>query len=197
MHDYSKKSDAEVVALTLEDQEVFLYLMERYEAKLFRYIRRFMYFGKETAEDILQEVFIKVYKNLNNFDPDLNFSSWVYRIAHNETINYLKKNEKHKTIPLETDDEEVVNLIDILESDIDVVRDVKQQELQDKVRKILQMLSPAFREILVLRYLDEKGYKEISDILKKPMGTVATLVNRAKKQFKQIAEKNNLIYSLP
>ncbi|MBU0577945.1 RNA polymerase sigma factor [Patescibacteria group bacterium] len=194
MQDYSKKTDAELVSLTLKDQEVFLYLMERYEKKLFRYIRHFSGVNRETAEDILQEVFIKIYKNLNDFDLDLGFSSWVYRITHNETINQIKKINRHKTLPIETDDDDVKSLIDILESDVNIVKDIKKKDLQQKVRKVLSMLSPDFREILILRYLDEKDYKEISDILKKPMGTVATLINRAKAQFKQIAEKNNLIY---
>ncbi|MBU1935691.1 sigma-70 family RNA polymerase sigma factor, partial [Patescibacteria group bacterium] len=101
---------------------------------------------------------------------------------------------RHKTLPIETDDDDVKSLIDILESDVNIVKDIKKKDLQQKVRKVLSMLSPDFREILILRYLDEKDYKEISDILKKPMGTVATLINRAKAQFKQIAEKNNLIY---
>ena len=196
MLDYTSKTDSELVSLTLVDQEVFLYLMERYEESLLRYIRRFSGVSKENAEDILQEVFIKVYRNLNDFDQDLSFSSWIYRIAHNETINQLKKINKEKTIPLETDDEGVVSLIDILENDVDIAKEVEKKDLQQKVQKILLMLSPAFREILILKFIEDKSYEEISDILEKPIGTVGTLINRAKIQFKQIAEKNNLIYSL-
>ena len=195
MQDFTSKSDAEIVKLTLRDQEMFLHLMQRYEGKLSRYIRRFAYVDTQTVEDILQEVFIKIYKNLNDFDLDLSFSSWAYRITHNEAINYLKKLDRQKSIPLESDDEDVVSLIRILESDVDIVKELSKKELQKKVQEVLSMLSPDFREILILKFLEEKEYKEISDILKKPMGTVATLINRAKAQFKQIAERNNLTYS--
>ncbi len=195
MQDYSSKTDAEIVKLTLKDQEVFLHLVQRYEGKLSRYIRRIAFVDAQTVEDILQEVFIKIYKNLNDFDPDLSFSSWAYRITHNEAINYLKKMDRQKSIPLESDDEDVVSLIDILESDVDIVKELSKKELQKKVQEVLSMLSPDFREILILKFLEEKEYKEISDILKKPMGTIATLINRAKAQFKQIAERNNLTYS--
>lgn len=196
MLDYSSKSDAEIVKLTLDDHDMFLHLMNRYEAKLSRYIRRFAFVDTQTVEDIIQEVFIKIYKNLNDFDPDLSFSSWAYRITHNEAVNYLKKMNKQKTVPLESDDDEFMSLVNILESDVDIVKELSKKELQKKVQKILSMLSPDFREILILKFLEEKEYKEISDIIKKPMGTVATLINRAKAQFKQISERNNLTYSL-
>ena len=91
MVDHKTKTDAELVALTLKDQEVFLHLVNRYQDKLFRYIRRITGVSMECAEDILQEAFIKIYRNLNDFDPDLSFSSWVYRITHNEALNHLKK----------------------------------------------------------------------------------------------------------
>jgi RNA polymerase sigma-70 factor, ECF subfamily len=194
MIDYKTKTDAELVALTLNDQEVFLHLVNRYEAKLLRYIRRITGLSMECAEDILQEAFIKIYRNLNDFDKDLSFSSWVYRITHNEAVNHLKKANNQKTVSLETDDKDALSLIDVLQAETNIPKELDKKEMQKKVRKIVSMLSPDFREILILRYLEEKDYKEISDILKKPMGTVATLVNRAKAQFKQIAEKNNLIY---
>ncbi len=194
MTDYKTKTDAELVALTLQDREIFSYLVNRYEAKLFRYIRRFTGVSIECAEDILQEAFIKIYRNLNDFDTDLSFSSWVYRIAHNEAINHLKKANGHLTVPLETDDKDALSLINILESETDIPKELDKKDLRKKVQKVVSMLSPDFREMLILRYLEEKDYKEISDILKKPMGTVATLINRAKVQFKQIAEKNNLTH---
>jgi RNA polymerase sigma-70 factor, ECF subfamily len=194
MVDYKTKTDAELVALTLKDQEVFSHLVNKYEDRLFRYIRRFTGVSIECAEDILQEAFIKIYRNLNDFDPDLSFSSWVYRITHNEAINHLKKANNQITIPLETDDKDSLDLINILESETNIPKELDKKELQKKVQKVVSMLSPDFRDVLILRYLEEKDYKEISDILKKPMGTVATLINRAKAQFKQIAEKNDLIY---
>ncbi len=192
MTDPKEKTDSELVALTLKDQDNFEFLVDRYEKKLFRFVKRFMGFDNETVEDILQEVFIKIYVNLNDYDSDFSFSSWAYRIAHNETINHLRKNEKIKTVPLETDDEETGDLINILSSEINVAEDISKKDMNERVRKAIQMLPEKYREILLLRYIEDFDYKEISDVLKIPMGTVATQVNRAKEKFKEIAQKNHL-----
>lgn len=181
-------SDAQLVALALKEKDNFEKLIERYEAKLSRYVKRFTGLSNESTADILQEVFIKVYRNLNNFDQKLSFSSWIYRISHNEAINYLRKN-KNNEVSLETDDENVVNLIEFLADDTNVEAEAIKEETKRTVWKILMKLSPKYREILILKYIEDKEYKEISDILRKPMGTIATLLNRAKKHFKKTAQK--------
>lgn len=191
MSDYLEKTDAQLAVLALEDQEAFVPLVDRYEAKLLRYVRRFTGLGRECAEDVIQEVFIKIYRNLNSFDPKLSFSSWAYRVAHNEGVNYLRRHRGKETVTIETDDEDMGNLLNVLEADVNVMDEASRKEIQQKVREILLKLSPKYRDILVLRFLEEKDYNEISDILKKPQGTVATLLNRAKEHFKRCAQKNN------
>ena len=193
MDNFQNKTDSELVKLALLNQDVFLYLIQRYEQKLFRYIQRFAGLSKECAEDALQESFIKIYQNLNSFDSDLSFSSWVYRITHNETVTYLRKSKKIQTVPIEIDGDDEGSLIDVLQSDVDIEKEVTKNDISNQVRNAIDMLSPKYREILVLRYLEDMSYEEISDVLKMPVGTVGTLVNRAKAQFKQIAEKNKLI----
>ena len=192
MKNLKNKTDAELVVLTLENEDNFLYLIDRYEKKLLRYIIRMTALPYEDAEDILQEVFLKIYKNLNDFDLGLSFSSWAYRITHNEAINHAKKIRRHQTVALETDDDDAVSLINILRSDEDVHNDFVVKELGKNVRTILFALPEKYREVLVLRYLEDKDYNEISDILKKPMGTVATLINRAKAQFEMMAKRTNI-----
>ena len=88
---YDDKTDEELVKLALQKQEHFVYLINRYQHKLLRYIKRISNFSVEETEDILQEVFIKVYRNLEGFDQSLKFSSWIYRIAHNQTISHFRK----------------------------------------------------------------------------------------------------------
>jgi RNA polymerase sigma-70 factor, ECF subfamily len=185
------KNDNKLVKAALKNQEAFGELVDRYDAKLARYIRRFTGLSKECTEDILQEVFLKIYKNLNNFDQALKFSSWAYRIAHNEAINHLRKN-KTKTLSLETDEEDAVNLIEVLKSDTDIAKETSKKELQEKVQELLRSLPENYKEILILRFLEDLEYTEISDILKKPIGTIGTLINRAKAQFKQLAIKHQL-----
>jgi len=186
MQEISDKTDEELVVLTLKDQDNFLYLVRRYEPRLFRYVSRISNVSRDETEDILQDVFIKVYKNLNGFDPELKFSSWIYRITHNEVIsNYRKYKNKVKIMSFDKDTEFVKSLAD----EFDIEQDLNLVELKDKVLDILNRMSIKYRDVLVLRFLEGKSYREISDILKKPEGTVATLINRAKKEFLKILDK--------
>jgi RNA polymerase sigma-70 factor, ECF subfamily len=186
MQEISDKTDEEIVVLVLENQDNFLYLVRRYEPRLFRYVSRISNVSSDEAEDILQDVFIKVYKNLNGFDPDLKFSSWIYRITHNEVIsNYRKYKNKVKVVSFDKDTEFIKSLAD----EFDIEQDLNLAELKDKVLDILNKMSIKYRDVLVLRFLEGKSYREISDILKKPDGTVATLINRAKKEFLKILDK--------
>lgn len=178
-----KLSDEELVKLSLEDQENFLYLLNRYKNRLLAYIKRIANFSHEEAEDILQEVFIKIYRNLNGFDKNLKFSSWAYRIAHNEVINnYRKSKARPQNIYWDFDD----NILNNISSDFDINQQVDNQYLRERIIKILNEMDIKYREVLILKYIEGRDYREISDILKKPSGTVGTLINRAKKKFQAL-----------
>jgi len=175
-----EKTDNELVALTLADKGNFVYLLHRYEDKLKRYIHRISSFSQEETEDILQEVFLKVYKNLNGFDPDLKFSSWIYRITHNQVISQHRRNlARPKTVEID------VNIMNGLKAEFDLNQDIWDTDQREEINKIIWRLKPKHRDILILRFFEEKSYEEISDILEKPSGTVATLIHEAKKEFKQ------------
>jgi len=184
--DLQKMTDEQLVGETLKNTEAYAFLVERYEEKLLRYIMRISTNAKEDAEDVLQDVFLSAYKNLNDFDQDLKFSSWLYRIAHNKVISHFRKvTARPKTTTYEGDSQ----LLNILASEEDIARDLERKYTAGEVRGILDLLDKQYREVLVLKFLEEKDYKEISDILEKPMGTVATLISRAKKQFKEKSDK--------
>ena len=186
---YIEKSDSDLVKLALADQDFFGLIIKRYEHKLLTYIRRLTNVNYEEAEDILQNVFIKTYLNLNAFDPDLKFSSWIYRIAHNEVIsNYRKKKARPEGVPLETEN----NLINKLAADLDLETQMDNHCLREAINKVLAGLDEKYREILVLRFFEDKDYQEMSDILQKPMGTIASLVNRAKGKFKEEMQKQRI-----
>jgi len=188
LSDMENISDEEIVSLTLKNPDTYAFLVDRYEPKLTRYIMRISSSSKEDAEDILQDVFISAYKNLNDFDTDLKFSSWIYRITHNKVISHFRKiSARPKTTTYEGD----TQLLNILASDEDLNRDMEKKYTGEQVRSILQTMDERYREVLVLKFLEEKDYKEISDILEKPMGTVATLINRAKKKFKEASLADN------
>jgi len=186
-------SDEELVKKSLRNIDYFAYIYERYEKKLTRYILRISSFSLEEAEDILQEAFIKAWKNLNEFDGNLKFSSWIYRIVRNTTITEWKKSQsKGKDRKQNIDEELFLNLPSLL----NIEKEADQKFNKENIRKILQLMPEKYREVLILKFLEEKDYREISDILKKPSGTVATLINRAKKSFYEIAKEENISFVL-
>jgi RNA polymerase sigma-70 factor (ECF subfamily) len=186
-------TDEELAGSSIKSEEAFLCLIKRYEQPLFRYIRRITNVMEDEAEDLLQEIFIKVYRNLNGFDTTLKFSSWVYRIAHNEIISHYRKGRQSRlSIELDADDNEVRAITGLLTDTLSAESRYLDKEKAKTVRTALEKLPSKYRNILVLRYFEELDYNEISDILEKPPGSVATLINRAKSKFKKIAKQYQL-----
>ena len=191
MEDFASKSDQELVIMALNKADDFLYLMKRYEAKLLSYIRRLSNLPVEDAQDILQEVFIKVYKNLRGYDSGLKFSSWIYRITHNEVISRFRKNQaRPQTVSWDLDE----GLLNKLSTDMQIEKMIDQQFLQENFSVALNDLDDKYRQVLILKFYEDKDYTEISDILKKPSGTIATLINRGKKHLKDKLLNSNLKY---
>ena len=186
MNNYESFTDTELVKRSLEDKDFFKYIVERYQSKLSRYLHRLSALSREDTEDLLQNVFIKTYQNLNGFDEKLKFSSWIYRIAHNEAISFWRR-QKIRPQTLELDLEN--DLLQNLAADFEMEVELDKKLLEQSVQKIFAQMDEKYLEVLVLRFLEENEYEEIADILKKPIGTVATLLNRAKKQFKEIYAK--------
>ena len=173
-------ADEILVSATLKDQNNFGLLIERYEAKLQRYIYRLGVRNFEDQQDVLQDIFIKAYRNLNSFDISLTFSSWLYRIAHNEAISWYRKQSVRPEGHLLLDSEEVLGIIKTKEDSPEIVFD---QNVNAKVvAEALAKIEEKYREVLVLRYFEHMEYNEISDILKIPQGSVGTLIHRGKKQ---------------
>jgi RNA polymerase sigma-70 factor (ECF subfamily) len=188
---YLEKTDEDLIVLTFKNKESYRYLMQRYEEKLKRYIIRLSGAQKEDAEDILQNVFLKAYRNLKDFDKSLKFSSWIYRIAHNETVTFLrKKNVRPKTIDPET----ASIIISLIGSDLGIEEAIDKKNLSEKIKEIINTLDEDYRNVILLKYMEEKDYREISDILKKPMGTIATLLKRGKEKLKKEILKQTHIF---
>lgn len=163
--------------------ELFGVLMERYQEKITRYGNKFLS-SRENIEDVVQEVFIKAYENIQSFDATQKFSPWIYRIAHNTYINALKKSERG---PLYLFDFDTLISHTVVADPIEKERE--QTEIKKIVDKGLDELEPKYREILVLYYLEELSYKEISDVLHIPIGTVGIRLSRAKEMLRQTYKK--------
>lgn len=187
--DLADKSDEDLVLLSVDNQNYFVCLMERYETKLLKYIKRISGLKQEDCEDLLQDVFIKAFLNLRSFSPDLKFSSWVYRITHNHVISNYRKIKSRGVEVYESEDQP---LWENMVSDVDASKMAELSLLQGNVSIVLDKLKIEYREVLVLRFWEDKDYQEISDILQKPVNTVGTLLNRAKKQFFEISKNYNI-----
>lgn len=189
IEEISKKTDSELVKLSLANQDNFVYIVDRYKGKLASYIKRLTNANFEDVEDILQEVFIKVYLNLNDFDEDLKFSSWIYRITHNQVISgHRKLKARPEGYAVNIDDK----LANSLMAETDIKGQMDYKILQKTINSVLNKIDEKYRDVLVLKFLEEQSYQEISDILKKPLGTIASLMNRAKQEFRLEFEKQQL-----
>jgi RNA polymerase sigma-70 factor, ECF subfamily len=175
----SRQTDEELVRLVQSGRaEVFNLIVGRYEKKMENYAHHFLC-DKDDISDLLQEIFIKVYKNIKSFDATRKFSPWIYRIAHNEFVNALKRNHK-KALPL-------------FDSDVlfpqgkikPVFPEADREDQKRTVNKFLDGLEMKYREPLMLYYIEELSYKEIADVLRIPVTTVGVRIKRAKDAVKK------------
>ena len=187
--DVENKTDEELVILTRSAPDAYYYLVARYEDKILRYVRRITNYSKEITEDLGQEIFLKAYENIHDFDTDLKFSSWLYRIAHNHVVSYWRKNKKNSRLCSLDADESFKN---ILKSDETMSCAIDRGITALSIAEAMGKLRPLYKEVLVLRYMEDREYQEISDIIKKPVGTVGTLIARAKKAIKANLDINCL-----
>ncbi len=189
---HSDYSDELLAETARHDVDAFSELVSRYEERLLRYIQRISYFSREEAEEVLQEVCLKAWKNLNDFDEKLKFSSWIYRIAHNETITeYRKSKSRGHENKVEWDED----LLGAFPDNINLPFELDEKMKKEKVREILGLMPEKYREILILKFLEERSYEEISDILRIPPGTVAALISRGKNLFRETAERHRVSFS--
>ena len=173
-------SDELLVAKVINgDTELYEQIVLRYQDKLKRYIKRLTNRSLE-VDDILQEVFIKAYKNLRQFDPKLKFSSWLYRIAHNESVNLIKSSWIQKITSLEP--------LFFLDKEDKTEEELDRQQLQKQINSCLNRLEVKYKEPLVLYYFEDKSYEEISDILRVPAKTVGVLIYRGKLKLKTLCQ---------
>lgn len=176
----------EEVALQVQkgDKEAFGILIGRYEKKLLRYARKFLFFY-EDGSDLVQDVFIKAYTNIQEFDVQKRFSPWVYRIAHNEFINELKRKQK---APLPFFDPDTLFPHPISGETSDSFANTK--ELKDILNKSLEQLEAKYREPLVLYFFEELSYQDIGEVLQIPVSTVGVRLKRGRDRLRSLYGKD-------
>ena len=180
-------SDQELVTRTIKNKQAFTAIVDRYEAPLLRYISRLGCKEPSVARDLLQEIFIKTFVHLNDYDHSLQFSSWIYRIAHNETVSYFRKEKSRPGVLTRAED---FFRFETIAEDAGLSDQNEPRHTALEIKGALDRLEPRYREVIVLKFFEEKSYEEISDLLQIPQGTVATLISRAKKKIKIYLEKS-------
>lgn len=178
----SIRADEDIVGDAIAQKEAFALLVHRYQERLARYLRRLGVFRREDIEDVLQNVFLKTYRNLNEFDRSLKFSSWIYRITHNEAMSFFRSTTSRPEGHV-IDDAELV--LEQLQGHDDTSMQAELGLNSEQLSQALKKLEPKYRDVIVLRFFEDREYADISDILHIPIGTVATLLSRAKTRLRK------------
>jgi RNA polymerase sigma-70 factor (ECF subfamily) len=173
-------TDEEIAARVQRgEQELFGMLMERYEQKLSRYGRKFLS-SPDNIEDIVQDVFISAFQNIQSFDTSRRFSPWIYRIAHNAYVNALKKNSH---VPVTLFDFDALVSHTVYEDPDELERE--QKDIKAMIETSLEKVPAKYKEVLLLRYYEDMDYKEIAEVLELPIGTVSIRIKRARDALKK------------
>jgi RNA polymerase sigma-70 factor (ECF subfamily) len=177
----TRPSDAQLIEGALKGSDrAFRHLVERHHALAFAAVRSVMG-DRDDVEDVVQEVFIKVFRALSTFRTDARFSTWLYRIARNEAISHVRR--RTMTGP------------DIEDTAIAAPDDARPDEMyradaeRTEMGRYLAQLDDKYRSVLELRYLGERSYQEIGEVMDLPIGTVKSYIHRAKAELKAIIQR--------
>lgn len=169
------------------DIEAFEVILKIYEKKIYNFAYR-MLGDKEDAMDTTQEVFMKAYKSINTFNGNSSFSTWLFKIAKNVCIDYLRKNDKARIYSLDKtikiDGEEIKKETPDTSNLPEEI--VKKRELQRIVHQAIARLPEKYKAVIILRDLQNFSYKEIAEILNCSIGTVKSRISRGRKELKNI-----------
>jgi len=179
-------------AVEQKDQQAFATLMKRYKKAVYFMILK-MIRDADDADDLTMEAFAKAFKNLHKFKKDYTFSTWLFRIATNNTIDFIRK-KKLKTMSLNntlTDDGGNSVNIDVEDDENNPQDEFIRSQRIEMVRIFVDKLPAKYRKLVKLRYFDELSYDEIAVELDKPLGTVKAQLHRSRELLLEIAQGKN------
>ncbi len=167
------------------DQAAFEDVVSFYQNKVFAICFR-MIGNKHEAEDLAQEAFIRAYINIQSYDENRKFSTWLYRIATNLAIDRMRKKKPDYYLDAEIKGTEGMNLYSqIPDNGVLPEDEVTSLETQSYIQKEIMQLPAKYRSIIALRFIDELSLKEISEILEIPVGTVKTRIHRGREALRK------------
>lgn len=185
-----EKTDILIKSALKGDMQSFEELMYQYEKKVYNVALR-VFKNPEDAKDISQDVFIKIYKNLDKFDNKSSFSTWIYRITTNTCIDELRKRKGKETVSIDNDieDDEGRFKREFADNEPTPEEKVISKEGESEIIKSMNTLSDEHRTIIVMRDIEGLSYTEISEIIGVSIGTVKSRISRARLQLKNIILK--------
>jgi RNA polymerase sigma-70 factor (ECF subfamily) len=190
----SLEDDALVSEALAGREDSYSKLVDKYQKPLYFHIRK-MIKEVELVDDLVQEVFMKAFHNLNSYSNEYAFSTWIYRIATNHTIDYLRK-KKLQTLsidqPYKTKDGDME--MQLPDESFSTDKPVMKKERKAVVQEAIDDLPEKYRLVIEMRHMEEKTYQEIADILDLPLGTVKAHIFRARELlYKALIDKRDKI----
>ena len=183
-------TDHDLIALAASGSEkAYRELLDRYQRPVFSLIYR-MVRDREQAEDLAQETFVKVFNHIDSFNPKYKFSSWIFKIASNLTIDAIRKKDL-ETVSLDgsrnasTPDEIDATRITVESRDENPEEFLEAKELGQEIERAIGELRPEYRTAILLRHVEGRPYEEIAEIMGVPLGTVKTYIHRARGELRE------------
>ena len=189
---YDNLSDRELVVMALErDASAFEQLFTRYKKELYQlYMQRTGSNSSDTS-DILQETFIKVFLHLHRYNPDYPFGQWLHAIARNTFIDFTRK-RKENLLSIDTQNWSSP-LLNPPANTANPEEKMMQYQTGKEFDRMLEKLSPRYKQMITMRFIQEYSYEEIAGKLGMPLGTVKTQIHRAREKFYQLISHNDSI----
>lgn len=194
----SKEEDFEAIKRVLDgDNTAYEFLQKKYKNLIYSLVKK-MIKNDSDVEDLVQETFIKAYKALDKFKFNYSFSAWIYRIASNNTIDFLRK-RRFDTFSIDKPigNAEDENYFEIEDNSYSPDLGLMNEQKSDIIREAIDSLPENYREIIILRHEEELDYKAIAEQLDLPLGTVKAHLFRARKLlYEELKDKYNLLNNI-
>jgi RNA polymerase sigma-70 factor, ECF subfamily len=186
--DAHRQDDVLIAQLREGAEHAYEILIDRYQQPVYNLVYRLMDDPSESS-DVVQEVFLKIFRNIGSFKGNSSLKTWIYRIAFNEAFNHRRWFTRHKRqeVGLETNEDDTLSYQDVLadpgRSAFDIVSDIEMHSL---IENALGELNPAFRAAVVLRDIEDLSYEEIAEVLQVSLGTVKSRILRGREALKKV-----------
>ncbi|MFH1686455.1 MAG: sigma-70 family RNA polymerase sigma factor [bacterium] len=181
-----KNDELELIEQALAGkQQAYAALTERHRASVFQIILKIVR-DRETAQDLAQETFMKAFASLASYRSEYRFSTWLYKIAANTSIDFLRKkriNALSLDRPVETRDGSIE--FEVADNSHNPERDLERKQIRFSIEAAIDSLPGKYREVIICRHKEDKSYEEIADLLGVPVGTVKARIFRARELLKK------------